>query len=215
MFGALLPIALRPRARHRPGCFARLHSRCCGPVSMAPGRRCRDAMGYRDLETLACATLQLVGMRVSFWDLTPWSWLMASAHGAGLMVVPVLLGGKSVFCGAVPSSSSTNSLLSFHPLIAAIAVGVHTISHLVIAGLVAWIVYDFIGLAVLRRSWINLDLIWCFSLLGAAVILFFAPLAYEAVSKSWQLTKSSSQLEPSQRVKVADRSDDGSTLSSL
>jgi hypothetical protein len=37
--------------------------------------------------------------------------------------------------------------------------------------------YDFIGLAVLSRSWINLDLIWCFSLLGAAVVLFFAPLA--------------------------------------
>ena len=91
------------------------------------------------------------------------------------MVVSVLLGGKSVFCGAAPSS--TNSLLSFHPLIATAAVGVHTISHLVIAGLVAWIVYDFIGLAVLRRSWINLDLIWCFSLLAAAVILFFAPFA--------------------------------------
>ena len=68
-------------------------------------------------------------------------------------------------------------LLSLHPLIATAAVGVHTISHLVIAGLVAGIVYDFIGLAVLRRSWINLDLIWCFSLPGAAVILFFAPLA--------------------------------------
>jgi selenium-binding protein 1 len=37
--------------------------------------------------------------------------------------------------------------------------------------------YDVIGLAVLRRSWINLDLIWCFSLLGAAAVLFFAPLA--------------------------------------
>ena len=54
-----------------------------------------------------------VGMRVSFWDLTTWSWLMASAHGAGLMVVPVLLGGKSVFCGAVPSSA--NSLLPPSP----------------------------------------------------------------------------------------------------
>jgi hypothetical protein len=133
----------RPRARYRPGCFARLHSRCCGPVSMAPGRRCRGPIGYRDLETLACATPHWVGMRVSFWDLTTWSWLMASAHGAGLMVVPVLLGGKSVFCGAVPSSAK--SLLSFHPLIVASAVGVHTISHLVIAGVVAWIVYDFIG----------------------------------------------------------------------
>jgi hypothetical protein len=116
-----------------------------------------------------------VGMRVNFWDLTTWSWLMATAHGAGLMVVPVLLGARSVFCGAAPSG--TNSLLFFHPLIVAAAVGIHTISHLVIAGVVAWIVYDFIGLAVLRRSWINLDLIWCFSLLGAAAVLSFAPLA--------------------------------------
>jgi len=80
-----------------------------------------------------------------------------------------------VFCGATPSS--TNSLLFFQPLIVIAAVGVHTLSHLVIAGLVAWTVYDFIGLPVLRRSWINLDLIWCFSLLGAAAALFFAPLA--------------------------------------
>ena len=116
-----------------------------------------------------------VGMRVNFCDLTTWSWLMASAHGAGLMVVPVLLGGRSVFCGATPSS--TNSLLFFQPLIVIAAVGVHTLSHLVIAGLVAWTVYDFIGLPVLRRSWINLDLIWCFSLLGAAAVLCFAPLA--------------------------------------
>jgi hypothetical protein len=45
------------------------------------------------------------------------------------------------------------------------------------SGLIAWVVYDLIGLAVLRRSWINLDLIWCLSLLGADVFLFFAPLA--------------------------------------
>lgn len=115
-----------------------------------------------------------VGMRVSFWDLTLWSWLMASAHGAGLMVVPVLLGAKSVFCGTAPFS--VNLALSSQPLFATAAVGVHTISHLVISGLIAWVVYDFVGLAVLRRSWINLDLIWCFSLLGAAVVLFLAPL---------------------------------------
>ena len=115
-----------------------------------------------------------VGMRVSFWDLTLWSWLMASAHGAGLMVVPVLLGAKSVFCGTAPFS--VNLALSSQPLVATTAVGVHTISHLVISGLIAWVVYDFVGLAVLRRSWINLDLIWCFSLLAAAVVLFLAPL---------------------------------------
>ena len=115
-----------------------------------------------------------VGMCVNFWDLTLWSWLMASAHGAGLMVVPVLLGAKSLFCGT--AAPNVNSLLTIQPLIATAAIAVHTLSHLIVSGLIAWIVYDFIGLAILRRSWINLDLIWCFSLLGAAIILFFAPL---------------------------------------
>jgi hypothetical protein len=116
-----------------------------------------------------------VGMCVNFWDLTLWSWLMASAHGAGLMVVPVLLGAKSLFCGTAPGS--INAILTIQPLIVTAAVGLHTISHLIVSGFVAWMVYDFIGLAILRRSWINLDVIWCFTLLGAAVVLFFAPLA--------------------------------------
>ena len=90
------------------------------------------------------------------------------------MVVPVLLGAKSVFCGTAPFSVSL--VLSFQPLTITAAAGAHTISHLVISGLTAWVVYDFVGLAVLRRSWINLDLIWCFSLLGAGLVLFFAPL---------------------------------------
>jgi hypothetical protein len=67
-------------------------------------------------------------------------------------------------------------MLFFHPVIATAAVGVHTISHLIIAGLLAWIVYDFVGLAVLRRSWINLDLIWCFSLLGRPPLYSLHPL---------------------------------------
>jgi hypothetical protein len=116
-----------------------------------------------------------VGMCVNFWDLTLWSWLMASAHGAGLMVVPVLLGAKSLFCGTGPTG--LNSVVTIQPLIATAAVCLHTISHLVVSGFIAWMVYDFIGLAILRRSWINLDLIWCFSLMGAAIILFFAPVA--------------------------------------
>ena len=114
-----------------------------------------------------------VGMCVSFWDLTLWSWLMASAHGAGLMVVPVLIGGNSVFCGTTPNG--TASILSVRPLAAIGAVAVHTISHLAIAAVIAWIVYDFVGLTILRRAWINLDLIWSLTLLGAAVFLFLAP----------------------------------------
>ena len=89
--------------------------------------------------------------------------------------------GLVIFSGArAPATVKKGSLCSApadQPLIVTASVGVHMISHPVIAGLVAWIVYDFVGLAVLRRSWVNLDLIWCFSLLGAAAVLFFAPLA--------------------------------------
>src|SRR5208282_6753142 len=114
-----------------------------------------------------------VGMCVSFWDLTFCSWLMASAHGAGLMVVPVLLGARSILCG--PTTNATDSFLLIQPIVAVGAVAVHTIAHLATTALIAWIVYDFIGLAILRRSWINLDLIWSFSLIGAAVFLFLLP----------------------------------------
>jgi hypothetical protein len=56
---------------------------------------------------------------------------------------------------------------------AAGAVLVHTVSHLAVAGIIAWLVYDGIGLAVLRRSWFNVDLVWSFSLLmGGALLLF-------------------------------------------
>src|SRR5215472_6882714 len=48
-----------PRARHRPSCPTRLHSRHCDPVPMAPDWRCRDAIRYCNLEALACATSHL------------------------------------------------------------------------------------------------------------------------------------------------------------
>jgi hypothetical protein len=114
--------------------------------------------------------LTWVGMCVNSWDLTLWSWLMASAHGAGLMVLPVLLGSGTFFCGV--SQPGANAFLFIPPLAAISAVAVHTIAHLATAALIAWVVYDFIGLAILRRSWINLDLIWSFSLVAAGVFLF-------------------------------------------
>ena len=96
-----------------------------------------------------------VGMRVGFWDLTSWSWIVANAHGAGVMLVPLLLGAT---CGETLAGKS-KLLFSSSPF-AIGAVFVHTAAHLFVSGIVAWLVYDFIGLAVLRRSWFNVDLIW-------------------------------------------------------
>jgi hypothetical protein len=99
------------------------------------------------------------GMRVGFRDLTVWSFLMASAHGAGLMVLPVVFGlSAGEHAGHSTGSQSLTS--------ASLAVGIHTAGYLVVTALVAAIVYEKVGLAVLRKAWVNMDLIWA----GALVL---------------------------------------------
>jgi hypothetical protein len=97
------------------------------------------------------------GMRVGFRDLTLWSFLMASAHGAGVMVLPVLFGLAEGEHAA--HMAGVRSLRS-----ASLAVGVHTAGYLIVTALVAAIVYEKIGLAVLRKAWVNMDLIWAVAL---------------------------------------------------
>jgi small neutral amino acid transporter SnatA (MarC family) len=118
-----------------------------------------------------------VGMRVNFRDLTAWSFLMASAHGAGLMLVPVLLGSPDLAAGQhetgahiehMALASSTSGL----PLADVAAVVIHTVSMFVVMGLIAIVVYDKLGLAILRRAWFNVDRIWAVALIGAGLVTF-------------------------------------------
>lgn len=107
-------------------------------------------------------------MRVGFAGLTAWSFLMASAHGAGLMVLPVVLGatgGASAHAAHVPLEA-----LAAAPLPGLAAVAVHTAGYLVITAAVAWLVYARLGVALLRRAWINLDGIWAVALIATGVV---------------------------------------------
>jgi hypothetical protein len=101
------------------------------------------------------------GMRVGFKDLAIWSFLMASAHGAGLMLLPVVLGlpaqGHEMHPGGFPDAGTQLA-----------AVAVHTIGYLLLTGLVAWIVYVKLGLSLLRKAWLNLDLVWAMALIATA-----------------------------------------------
>jgi len=100
-----------------------------------------------------------VRMQVGFHDLTVWSFLMASAHGAGLMVVPVLLGASTVeAAGQMAGHHHTYAASS--PLAAVLATGVHTAAYLAVTGLVAWVAYRKLGLGLLRKAWFNLDMVW-------------------------------------------------------
>ena len=108
-------------------------------------------------------------MQVGFRDLTVWSFLMASAHGAGLMVVPVLLGSSTVEAeGGMAGHNHMSSSAS--PIAGMLATGVHTFAYLVVTGLVAWVVYRKFGLALLRKAWFNFDLLWAGALVATGLV---------------------------------------------
>jgi len=122
------------------------------------------------------------GMRVGFRDLTVWSFLMASAHGAGLMLAPVLLAppmqGMHHSMNSLASNSGVASgLAGIAPSLLALAVLVHTLSLILVAGAIAILFYQFYerwGLGLLRHTWFNFDLLWAFALIiagaGALVV---------------------------------------------
>jgi hypothetical protein len=102
------------------------------------------------------------GMQVNTRELATWSFLMATAHGAGLMVLPLVLGGQ-------PSAEHMHHLaagmlggkVEWSGIGAAV---VHTAGYLLVTGLIAVIVYEKIGVRFLRTAWVNLDLLWAVAL---------------------------------------------------
>ena len=111
-----------------------------------------------------------VRMRVGFRDLTVWSFLMASAHGAGLMVLPVLL-GSSTAQGHMAGHSHMSS--AANPLAGMLAKGIHTVGYLAVTGLLAWAVYRKLGLALLRKTWFNFNVVWGAALVATGLFTLF------------------------------------------
>jgi hypothetical protein len=111
-----------------------------------------------------------IGMRTGMVGLAVWSFLMASAHGAGLMLVPALTPLERSTAAHLHSADHVMSSGSLG--IAFAAVGVHTLAMLGVTGVIAIVVYEWVGLAFLRRAWINLDLIWTIALVATGLILF-------------------------------------------
>jgi hypothetical protein len=110
-----------------------------------------------------------VRMQVGFRDLVMWSFLMASAHGAGLMVLPVLLGSRTVQA-ADHMAGHSHASAATSPLAGLVATSVHTIGYLAATGAIAWVVYRRFGLALLRTAWFNLDMAWAAALLVAGLV---------------------------------------------
>jgi hypothetical protein len=102
-------------------------------------------------------------MRLTLWQLAGWSFLMSSAHGAGLMLLPVLTHGSVTGSHAHGMTGGAGDAVS-----AAIFVTlVHTMAMLAVAGVIAVLVYEVVGLTILRRAWFNLDRLWAAALIAA------------------------------------------------
>jgi hypothetical protein len=111
------------------------------------------------------------GMTVGARDLTLWSFIVSSAHGAGLMVVPFVLGttgGGPAEIAHVHTAAMSRSLWIGDTGI--VATLLHTGSYLAVAGGIAWVVYRRLGLRLLRTAWINVNVIWAIALIGSALL---------------------------------------------
>lgn len=124
-----------------------------------------------------------VGMRVGFRDLTAWSFVMASAHGAGLMLVPVLLKLSGTMQEMEHHAHEAQEhwghgvhLFLADPAVHAdlVAVAVHTVAMFAVMATVAVVVYERLGLMILKRTWFNVDLLWAGALVGAGALTLAA-----------------------------------------
>jgi hypothetical protein len=148
------------------------------PQTVVRGLAALTLIGFGVYRIFRARHPKWVGMRVGWRDLTVWSFLMASAHGAGLMLVPVLLGrSRAVAASHAHHTPSMGQMFSSEPMaflsnlvVVSLSVGMHTVGYLLTMGLVALVVYEKLGLALLRHAWFNLDLLWAAALVAAGVL---------------------------------------------
>lgn len=117
-----------------------------------------------------------VGMRVNARQLTLWSFVMASVHGAGLMLYPVLIrADRAAQQGGATAPDQTVQLATMLPGGPTTAAAlVHTVAMFAVMATLALLVYHVAGVAVLRRTWVNIDVLWAAALLAGGVFVLVA-----------------------------------------
>ena len=111
------------------------------------------------------AHFRWTSMRVTDRELGVWSFLMSSAHGAGLMVAPVILGLRA------SHNHDDMAMLSGGQIdIAAVGVAVHVAAMIAVMGAIAFVVYERVGLQILRKAWVNTDHVWAASFVLAGLV---------------------------------------------
>jgi hypothetical protein len=112
-------------------------------------------------------------VRVNRRELTWWSFLMSTAHGAGLMVAPVLIGAGAIDSAAARDHGLEAAQSGIPVLTAGLGLLLHVGAMIAVMGVIALLIYDHYGLGVLRKAWINLDWVWAGAFVSAGVLTLF------------------------------------------
>ncbi len=107
-----------------------------------------------------------IGLTTGLLGLAGWSFMMATAHGAGMMLIPVLMPLEHAAMIDHAGAHAHHMPVTGSLWIATLAVIVHSLAMLIVTGMVALVVYQWVGLDFLKRGFINLDLIWSAALIG-------------------------------------------------
>jgi hypothetical protein len=108
-------------------------------------------------------------------ELTWWSFLMSTAHGAGLMVAPILIGAGAATDAAASSDHAIAAVQANGLSIPGSILGItlHVAAMLAVMSVVSLLVYDHLGLQIVKKAWINLDLLWAAAFVMAGVLTLF------------------------------------------
>jgi hypothetical protein len=114
-------------------------------------------------------------VRVNKRELGWWSFLMSTAHGAGLMVAPVIIGAGSAGTAAAATDEDVHHvhLAISNPLGGGLALFLHLASMLVVMAIVAVVVYEKLGVKILRQVWVNTDWLWSGTFVLAGIVTIF------------------------------------------
>ena len=114
-------------------------------------------------------------LRVNRRELGWWSFLMSTAHGAGLMVAPVLIGAGSTGTAAAATDEDVHHvhLAIDNPLGGGLALLLHLASMLVVMAIVAVVVYEKLGVKILRQAWVNTEWLWSGAFVLAGIVTIF------------------------------------------
>jgi hypothetical protein len=197
VFGALLPLALGHAIAVAFAVFAMALVGLLLPINVLRWGVAAALFGFGLYRLVYASHPRYGGMRVGSRDLTVWSFLMATAHGAGLMVLPFIFGTGAAApdvphthadhlmhpaMPAPPGASQATlgghaehavhllSALPTEPLVGLAATAVHTAGYLLVMSLLAVVVYEKLGLRLLRTHWLNLDAVWAGALIATALL---------------------------------------------